>query len=256
MTEKFAVYPSLQNRVVFITGGATGIGSAEVEHFAAQGARVAFVDIQDEPARALAARLAAEGHPEPWFQRCDITDIAALQSAIADAARALGPITVLVNNAAHDERHRWQDTTPAYWDERQAVNLRHQFFAIQAVAPMMREAGGGSIVNFGSISWHVGQGGMPAYTTAKAAVEGLTRGMARDLGPDGIRVNCVIPGWIMTERQLTRWLTPEAEADLMKAQSLKSKLMPADVASMVLWLAADDSRMCTSQLWVVDGGWM
>ena len=255
MTE-FAVYPSLQKRVVFITGGATGIGSAEVEHFAAQGARVAFVDIQDEPARALAARLAAEGHPEPWFQHCDITDISALRSAIADAARVLGRITVLVNNAAHDERHRWQDMTPAYWDERQAVNLRHQFFAIQAVAPMMREAGGGSIVNFGSISWHVGQGGMPAYTTAKAAVEGLTRGMARDLGPDGIRVNCVIPGWIMTERQLTRWLTPEAEADLIKAQSLKAKVMPADVARMVLWLAADDSRMCTSQLWVVDGGWM
>jgi NAD(P)-dependent dehydrogenase (short-subunit alcohol dehydrogenase family) len=256
MTEKFAVYPSLRNRLVFITGGATGIGSAEVEHFAAQGARVAFVDIQDEPARALAARLKADGHPEPWFQHCDITDIAALQGVIADAARALGPITVLVNNAAHDERHRWQDMTPAYWDDRLAVNLRHQFFAIQAVAPMMREAGGGSIVNFGSISWHVGQGGMPAYTTAKAAVEGLTRGMARDLGPDGIRVNCVIPGWIMTERQLTRWLTPEAEADLMKAQSLKAKVMPADVARMVLWLAADDSRMCTSQLWVVDGGWM
>ena len=256
MTEQFANYPSLRDRVVFITGGATGIGCAEVEHFAAQGARVAFVDIQEEPARALAARLKAAGHPEPWFQHCDVTDVAALQSAIADAARALGPITVLVNNAAHDERHRWQDMTPAYWDERQAVNLRHQFFAIQAAAPMMREAGGGSIVNFGSISWHVGQGGMPAYTTAKAAVEGLTRGMARDLGPDGIRVNCVIPGWIMTERQLTRWLTPEAEADLMKAQSLKSKVMPADVARMVLWLAADDSRMCTSQLWVVDGGWM
>jgi D-xylose 1-dehydrogenase len=256
MTGKFANYPSLQNRVVFITGGATGIGSAEVEHFAAQGARVAFVDIQEEPAHALAARLKAAGHPEPWFQHCDVTDVAALQGAIADAARSLGPITVLVNNAAHDERHKWQDVTPAYWDERQAVNLRHQFFAIQAVAPMMQDAGGGSIVNFGSISWHVGQGGMPAYTTAKAAVEGLTRGMARDLGPDGIRVNCVIPGWIMTERQLTRWLTPEAEADLIKAQSLKAKVMPTDVARMVLWLAADDSRMCTSQLWVVDGGWM
>jgi NAD(P)-dependent dehydrogenase (short-subunit alcohol dehydrogenase family) len=253
---KFANYPSLRDRVVFITGGATGIGRAEVEHFAAQGARVAFVDIQEEPARTLAARLKVAGHPEPWFQCRDVTDVPALQGALADAARALGPITVLVNNAAHDERHRWQDVTPEYWDERQAVNLRHQFFAIQAVAPMMREAGGGSIVNFGSISWHVGQGGMPAYTTAKAAVEGLTRGMARDLGPDGIRVNCVIPGWIMTERQLTRWLTPEAEADLMKAQSLKSKVMPADVARMVLWLAADDSRMCTSQLWVVDGGWM
>ena len=256
MADAFARYPSLRDRVVFITGGASGIGAAEVEHFAAQGARVAFVDVAEEPAHVLAARLKSAGHPEPLFQRCDITDAPALQGAIAEAARRLGPVTVLVNNAANDQRHRWEDVTPAYWDERQAVNLRHQFFAIQAVAPMMRAAGGGSIVNFGSISWHAGQGGMPAYTTAKAAVEGLTRGMARDLGPDHIRVNCLIPGWIMTERQIALWLTAEAEADLMKAQCLKEKVYPADVARLVLWLAADDSRMCTSQLWVVDGGWM
>jgi NAD(P)-dependent dehydrogenase (short-subunit alcohol dehydrogenase family) len=250
----FAQYPSLRNRVVFITGGASGIGAAEVEHFAAQGARVAFVDIAAAPAEALAARLKAEGHPEPYFQTCDIADIAALQAAIATAAARLGPITVLVNNAANDQRHRWQEMTPEYWDERMAVNLKHQFFAIQAVAPMMREAGGGAIVNFGSISWHLGQGGMPAYTTAKAAIEGLTRGMARDLGPNNIRVNCVIPGWVMTERQITLWLTPEAEAELMKAQFLKGKVMPDDIARLVLWLAADDSRMCSGHLWFADGG--
>ena len=163
---------------------------------------------------------------------------------------------MLVNNAAHDQRHHYEDVTVEYWDERMATNLRHQFFAIQAVAPMMRHAGGGSIVNFGSISWHRSQGGMPAYTSAKAAVEGLTRGMARDLGGHGIRVNCVIPGWIMTQRQMELWLTPEAEAELMRDQCLKAKVMPEDVARMVLWLASDDSRMCTAQLWVVDGGWM
>ncbi len=254
MTQTFATYPSLRDRVVFVTGGGSGIGAAEVAHFAAQGARVAFVDIADDPARALAERLKGAGHPEPFFQHCDITDTAALQAAIAAAATRLGPISVLVNNAANDQRHRWQDMTPEYWDERQAVNLKHQFFAIQAVAPMMQAAGGGSIINFGSVSWHTSQGGMPAYTTAKAAVEGLTRGMARDLGPDNIRVNCVIPGWIMTERQITLWLTPEGEANLMKSQCLKEKVMPDDVARLVLWLAADDSRMCTSQLWVVDGG--
>ena len=249
-----AIYPSLRDRVVLITGGASGIGAAEVEAFAAQGARVAFLDIADGPARALVARLGAAGHPEPFFQHCDLTDIAALRAAIAEAGRRLGPITVLVNNAANDQRHRWEDMTPDYWDERLAVNLRHQFFAIQAVAPMMKAAGGGSIVNFGSVSWHASQGGMPAYTTAKAGVEGLTRGMARDLAPDDIRVNCVIPGWIMTERQINLWLTPDGEANLLRNQCLKRKLEPADVARMVLWLAADDSRMVTSGLFPVDGG--
>lgn len=252
MTE--AIYPSLRDRVVLVTGGASGIGAAEVAAFAAQGARVAFLDIADDPARALAARLAAAGHPEPFFQHCDLTDIAALRAAIAEVGRRLGPITVLVNNAANDQRHRWEDMTPEYWDERLAVNLRHQFFAIQAVAPMMKAAGGGSIVNFGSVSWHASQGGMPAYTTAKAGVEGLTRGMARDLAPDNIRVNCVIPGWIMTERQINLWLTPEGEANLLRNQCLKRKLEPADIARMVLWLAADDSRMVTSGLFPVDGG--
>ncbi len=254
MSEQFAHYPSLRGRTVFITGGGSGIGAEEVTQFAAQGAKVAFVDIADEPARALVATLRDAGHTVPLYQHCDLRDVAALQAAIVEVAQRLGPIGVLVNNAANDQRHKWEDVTAEYWDERMATNLRHQFFAIQAAAPIMRAAGGGSIVNFGSASWHNMQGGMPAYTTAKAGVEGLTRGMARDLGADGIRVNTVIPGWIMTERQVTLWLTPEAEANLMRVQCLKQKLVPADVARLVLWLAADDSRMCSGQLWVVDGG--
>jgi NAD(P)-dependent dehydrogenase (short-subunit alcohol dehydrogenase family) len=250
----FATYPSLSGRAVLVTGGASGIGAAHVAHFAGPGARVAFVDIADEAAVELSSRLADAGHPKPLYQRCDLRDVAALQLAITELANELGPFSVLVNNAANDQRHAWQDVTPEYWDERLQVNLRHQFFAIQAVAPMMQSLGGGSIINFGSISWRNGQGGMPAYTTAKAGIEGLTRGMARDLGPDNIRVNCVIPGWVMTERQIELWLTPEAEAELMLRQALKARLMPDDLARMVLWLAADDSRMCTGQAWVVDGG--
>ena len=256
MSGNFAVYPSLRDRVVFITGGASGIGAEHVTQFAAQGARVAFVDIADDAAHALLCRIETAGYPAPLYRHCDLKDIAALQSTIAEIGRQLGPIAVLVNNAANDQRHKFEDVTVEYWDERLATNLRHQFFAIQAVAPMMRAAGGGSIINFGSVSWHSLQGGMPAYTTAKAAVEGLTRGMARDLGPDKIRVNTVIPGWIMTERQVTLWLTPEAEKNLMQVQCLKEKLAPADVTRMVLWLASDDSRMCTAQLWVVDAGRM
>jgi D-xylose 1-dehydrogenase len=256
MTEGFAVYPSLRERVVLVTGGASGIGAEEVTQFARQGAKVAFLDIADEAAARLIETLQRQDVAPPLYLPCDLRDIPALQAAVGEISRRLGPISVLVNNAAHDQRHHYEDVTVEYWDERMATNLRHQFFAIQAVAPMMRHAGGGSIVNFGSISWHRSQGGMPAYTSAKAAVEGLTRGMARDLGGHGIRVNCVIPGWIMTQRQMELWLTPEAEAELMRDQCLKAKVMPEDVARMVLWLASDDSRMCTAQLWVVDGGWM
>jgi D-xylose 1-dehydrogenase len=254
MTQPFATYPSLRDRVVLVTGGASGIGAEEVIQFVRQDARVAFLDIDDAAATALIETLKRDGLTPPLYLRCDLKDIAALQAAITEASQRLGAITVLVNNAANDQRHAWEDMTVEYWDERMATNLRHQFFAIQAVAPQMRAAGGGSIINFGSISWHTSQGNMPAYTTAKAGVEGLTKSMARDLGPHGIRVNCIIPGWIMTRRQIDLWLTPEAEANLLQAQCLKTKLVPADVARMVLWLAADDSRMCTSQLWVVDGG--
>ena len=223
-------------------------------HFAAQGAKVAFVDINDEAAKAVKQAVRAVGHPEPFYQHCDLKDIESLRLAIQTVGAELGHITVLVNNAANDQRHKWEDVTVEFWDERMATNLRHQFFALQAVVPMMRAAGGGSIINFGSISWHTNHGEMPAYTTAKAAVEGLTKGMARDLGPDKIRVNTVIPGWVMTQRQIDLWLTPEAEINLMKMQCLKEKVWPDDLARMVLWLASDDSRMCTAQMWVVDGG--
>jgi NAD(P)-dependent dehydrogenase (short-subunit alcohol dehydrogenase family) len=256
MSGEFAIYPSLRDRAVFITGGASGIGAEHVTQFTAQGAKVAFVDIADDAAHELVGKLEAAGHAAPFYQHCDLRDIEALRAAIAKVGKQMGPITVLVNNAANDQRHKLEDVTVEYWDERLATNLRHQFFAIQAVAPMMRSAGGGSIINFGSVSWHALQGGMPAYTTSKAGVEGLTRGMARDLGPDRIRVNTVIPGWIMTERQIKLWLTPEAEENLIDSQCLKQKLAPADVTRLVLWLASDDSRMCTAQLWVVDAGRM
>jgi len=251
----FAIYPSLRGRCVFISGGATGIGASLVEHFARQEARVAFVDREEAAGKALAEMLAAAGLPAPLFLPLDLRDIPALQNAIATAGERLGGITVLLNNAANDERHRIEDVTVPFWDDRMHVNLRHQFFAAQAVLPQMRAAGGGSIINFGSVSWRIGQGGMPAYTTAKAGIEGLTRGLARDLGPDRIRVNCIIPGWVMTQRQIDKWLTPEAESMLMDQQCLKEKVYPADIARMALWLAADDSRMCTSQTWVVDAGW-
>jgi Dehydrogenases with different specificities (related to short-chain alcohol dehydrogenases) len=248
-----ARYPSLTDRPVLVTGGGTGIGAAMVEHFCAQGSRVAFLDIAEEPSRALVERMAES---RPLFIPCDLRDIAALRAAVAQTADALGPIRVLVNNAASDDRHRWQDVTPDSWDDRMAVNLRHQFFAAQAVAPMMAEAGGGSIVNLGSITWVIGQGGMPAYSTAKAAVLGLTRSLARDLGPARIRVNCVMPGAVMTERQQRLWITEEDKRTILDHQCLKQLLTPADIARMVLFLAADDSAMCTNQSFIVDGGWV
>jgi D-xylose 1-dehydrogenase len=247
----FARYPSLEGRAAIVSGGATGIGEAIVRALCGQGARTGFLDIDDKAGRALEADLRGLAR----FIPCDLRDIAALRLAIAALADAHGPAHVLVNNAARDDRHTVAEVTPAYWDERQAVNLRHQFFAAQAVAPAMQAAGRGSIVNLGSVSWRLGLGGMPAYVTAKAGVEGLTRGLARDLGRHGIRVNTVIPGWIMTKRQIDLWLTPEGEADIMKNQCLPEKLMPDDVARLVLWLAADDSRMVTAQSFVVDGGW-
>jgi NAD(P)-dependent dehydrogenase (short-subunit alcohol dehydrogenase family) len=251
-----AIYPSLKDRSVFVTGGGGGIGASIVEHFCHQGARVAFVDINAAASEALVARIAASGHPAPLFIPCDLRDIPALRGAIAQAAEALGPIRILINNAAHDERHAIDDVTPEYWDDRMAVNLRHQFFAVQAVHKGMAEAGGGAIVNLGSVTWLVGQGGMPGYSAAKSAIMGLTRSLARDLGPDNIRVNSVLPGWIMTERQVEMWLTPESEAELMQNQCLKRKLYPEDIARAVLFFAADDSSACTNQSYIVDGGWV
>lgn len=253
---RYASYPSLEDRVVFVTGGGSGIGASIVEHLCGQRARVAFVDIQREASEALVGAIAARGLPAPVFIPCDLRDIAALRAAVSGAEARLGPIRVLVNNAAHDERHSIESVTPEYWDDRFAVNLRHQFFAAQAVVPQMAAAGGGSIINFGSTSWLVGQGGMPAYLSAKAAVAGLTRALARDLGPRNIRVNAVVPGWIMTERQIRLWLTPEGEQELLRRQCLKRKLVPEDIARVVLFLAADDSEACTNQSYIVDGGWV
>jgi NAD(P)-dependent dehydrogenase (short-subunit alcohol dehydrogenase family) len=250
----FASYPSLRDRVVFITGGASGIGASLVEQFALQGARVAFVDLAVEAGQELAARLVGAGLPPPLAMTCDLRDVEALQEAIIQAGRELGPIQVLVNNAGNDDRHAMADVTPAYWDDRMNVNLRHQFFAAQAVHPQMKGAGGGAIVNMGSIVWKLGMGGLPVYSAAKAAVCGLTRALARDFGADGIRVNTVLPGWIMTERQIALWLDEAGERTLMAEQCLKEKIYPADVARLVLFLAADDSRMCTAQDFVIDGG--
>ena len=251
-----AQYPSLESRVTLVTGGGSGIGASIVEHFCAQRARVAFIDIAPDPSKALVQKITALGHPTPLFLPCDLRDIPALRSAVAGARRQLGPIRVLVNNAAHDERHTIGSVTPEYWDDRFAVNLRHQFFAAQAVATDMAAAGGGSIINLGSTSWLVGQGGMPAYLSAKAAVAGLTRALARDLGPKNIRVNCIVPGWIMTERQIQLWLTPEGEQELLRRQCLKRKLVPEDIARVILFFAADDSSACTNQSYIVDGGWV
>jgi NAD(P)-dependent dehydrogenase (short-subunit alcohol dehydrogenase family) len=253
--DAFATYRSLEGRPVFVTGGGSGIGESIVEHFCAQGSRVTFVDVAREPSEALVARIVASGAPAPRFVHADLRDVAALQRAIADARAAHGSLRVLVNNAANDDRHRVGDVTPAYWDDRMAVNLRHQFFAAQAAIPQMQEAGGGSIVNFGSISWMNAEGGYPAYTDEKAAVHGLTRGLARDFGPDRIRVNTVVPGWVMTERQIRLWLGADGERQIQENQCLKDKLHAPDIARMVLWLAADDSRMCTAQNFVVDAGW-
>ena len=248
MSDSFARYPSLQDRTVLVTGGASGIGAEMVAQFAAQGARTAFLDFDDAHGREVAARTGA------LFLHCDLRDIPALRAAVAETARQLGPVTVLANNAARDDRHGWEAVEPDYWDERMQTNLRHQFFCSQAVAPMMQAEKRGSIVFFGSVSWMKSQGGMPAYTTAKAAVHGLARGLARDLGPAGIRCNVVVPGWIFTERQQELWATPEAVAAALERQCLKEKLYPPDIARMVLWLAAEDSRMVTGQTFVVDGG--
>ena len=248
--------PACSDRVVFVSGGGSGIGASIVEHFAEQGAKVGFVDIDEAASKALVEKIAAAGHPAPAFAKCDVRDIAAYQAAIGEVAGQFGAFTVLVNNAARDDRHTIDDVTPAFWDERIAVNLRHQYFAIQAVAPGMKKAGGGSIVNFSSVSYHTMTPKLSVYQAAKAAVIGMTRGLARDLGPDKIRLNAITPGWIMTQRQIDLWLTPEAEADLMKAQCLKEKVYPPDIARMVLWLAADDSRLVTAQNFVVDGGRM
>lgn len=255
-TPRFARYPSLGDRVVLITGGGTGIGAELVESFARQGARVAFLDVAREASEGLAARVAGAARHAPLFLECDLRDTAALRGAVERVAERVGPVEVLVNNAADDDRHRFEDVTPEYWDDRMVVNLRHYFFALQAVVPGMRRAGTGSVVNMGSIVWAIPSTGHVGYVTAKAAVLGLTRTMSKELGSDGIRVNSVMPGAILTERQQRLWLTPEYRAEILAHQSLKRHLYPGDVARLVLFLAADDSASITGQSYAIDGGWV
>ena len=244
-----AIYPSLKGKRVLITGGATGIGAGLVEAFVRQGARIAFLDINAEAGAAHAAQFDGV-----LFRPCDLRDLSALKDTVDAILAEFGGIDILVNNAASDDRHTIDEVTPDYWDERMATNLRHLFFAAQAVVPAMRANGGGVILNFGSISWHLGLPGIALYETAKAAIEGMTRAMARDLGRDNIRVSTIVPGNVQTPRQ-ERWYTPEGEAEIVAAQCLDGRIQPADVAALVLFLASDDARMCTGHDYFVDAGW-
>ena len=253
--ENYASYPSLVDRTVFVTGGADGIGSAVVQNFARQRSKVAFVDINAEYARGTVERCVEAGAAHtPIFYEVDLRDIEALQAACARAIDDLGGVTVLVNNAANDDRHTWEDMTVDYWNDRLNVNLRHYFFAIQALAPQMLAAGLGSIVNVGSSSYMMQEDFFPGYAIAKSGVEGITRTMARTFGPNNVRVNTVLPGWVPTRRQLAMWWSPEAEAGTLNDQALKRRILPDEFAQMILFLAADDSGGCTAQQFMVDGG--
>ncbi len=246
----YARYPSLFGKSVLVTGGASGIGAKIVEEFVEQGSKVAFIDLDENSGQRLLTTIG----DEHAFECCDLRNIDALRDSIEKLNTCLGPFSVLVNNAAHDDRHNWADVTSDYWDERMATNLRHMFFAIQSVAPGMIRAGGGSIINLGSGSWWQAVGGMPAYTTAKSAVHGLTRTMARDLGQHRIRVNTVVPGWIMTQRQKELWVTPEEMRQHLVRQCLPDAIEPVFVARMVLFLASDDAAMCSANNYMVEAG--
>ena len=250
-----AIYPDLEGKIVYVTGGASGIGKAIVEAFAAQKAHVIFFDINETAGQTLASQLAA-GRRSAHFFKLDLTDTEALQTCFAEARAQHGPVNILINNAAHDERHPTETVTSAYWDDRIAVNLKHQFFAAQAVLPDFVAANQGVIVNFGSTSWLAGQGGMAAYSASKAGVLGLTRSLARDYGVHNVRVNAIAPGWIMTERQVEKWLTPEGEQELLKRQCLKRKLMPSEIARFTVFLVSEEASACTAQHYIVDGGWV
>lgn len=252
--DRRAVYPSLKGKRVLVTGGGSGIGEGLVEAFVRQGARVAFFDIAEAESRSLVDRLTPDADFAPRYTSVDLTDLDALKAGMAGVEAEFGAIDVLVNNAANDDRHRVDDITPAYWDERMAVNLRHLFFAAQAAVPGMRAAGGGVILNFGSISWHLALEDLVIYQTAKAAIEGMTRAMARDLGRANIRVNTIVPGNVKTPRQ-ERWYTADGEAEIVAAQCLDGRIMPTDVAALVLFLASDDARMCTAHDYFIDAGW-
>jgi NAD(P)-dependent dehydrogenase (short-subunit alcohol dehydrogenase family) len=249
-----AIYPSLREKRVLITGGGSGIGAGLVEAFVRQGARVHFVDLEAQDSEALLASLAGM-EVLPTFTRCDLTDLTAVRSTIAGIITAEGGIDILVNNAANDDRHKVEEVTPEYWDNRMAVNLRHLFFATQAVIPTMKAAGGGAVINLGSISWHLALPDIPLYQTAKAGIEGMTRALARDLGEDNIRVTCVLPGGVKTPRQMRLWHNPEEETRMLGFQCLKQRIEPRDIAAMVLFLASDDARLCTGHNYFVDAGW-
>jgi D-xylose 1-dehydrogenase len=253
---QWASYPSLEGRTVMVTGGASGIGEAIVEAFAIQKSQVIFLDIQDETAARLIARLGADGWKVPIYYRCDLTDVHALRSVVEQVVRRFPRIDVLVNNAGNDMRHATEEVTPELWDDLMAVNLKQQFFMTQAVLPAMRKQGRGSIVNMSSISWVIPSTGLPVYVAAKAGIVGMTRTLAHELGKEGIRVNCVMPGAVLTERQKRLWLTEEYKAEVLGNQALKRLIVPEEVARLVLFLAADDSSAVTSQSYVVDGGWV
>lgn len=248
-----AVYPSLAGKKVIVSGGASGIGEGIVEAFAHQGAAVAFVDVLDDESHALVARL-AHAPVAPVFVHCDIRDNADYTGKLGGLIDRLGGCDVLINNAANDDRHSMDEVTSEYWDDRMAVNLKHQFFAARAVIPAMKAAGGGAIINLGSISWHLGLADLTLYQVAKAAVEGLTRSLAREVGRDGIRVNTIVPGNVKTPRQM-QWYTPEGEAEIVAAQCLDGRIQPSDVAALALFLASDDARFCTAHNYWVDAGW-
>lgn len=250
MLNNFATYPSLAGKTVFVSGGASGIGAEIVRAFAAQGCQVGFLDLDGEASAALTSKTSGD----VTYEICDLRDVDALRASLDRLGERLGAASVLVNNAARDDRHSWTDVTADYWDERMHTNLRHMFFAIQSVAQGMIEAGGGSIINMGSNSWWEAGGGFPAYTTAKAAVHGLTRTMARDLGEHRIRVNTVVPGWIMTDRQKELWATPEALEKHSARQCLPDLIDPVYVARMVVFLASDDAAMCTANNYMVEAG--
>jgi NAD(P)-dependent dehydrogenase (short-subunit alcohol dehydrogenase family) len=250
-----ALYPSLRERRVFITGGGSGIGACLVEAFARQGARVAFIDIAGPPSTALAERMKSLGYPQPWWKVCDVSSVPSLQAAIREAAAELGDFDVLVNNVASDDRHAITEVTPEYWDARMAVNERPAFFAIQAVLPGMRARGRGSIINIGSTGWQAKSSGYPAYATAKSSMMGLTRGLAKELGAQRIRINVVSPGWVMTERQLKLWAVPDMSGELARMQCVPDPIQAHHIAAMVTFLASDDAAACTAQEYIVDAGW-
>ena len=251
-----AIYTDLKDKRVFITGGGTGIGASIVEHFCEQKAEVYFIDINEKASNELVLKCKNKEISIPNFIKCDLLDIQKLQNVLLKIIEENGPIEILINSAANDERHNIEDVTEKYWNDRMNINLRHYFFTVQSVRKSMIKNNGGVIVNIGSASWMIGQGGMAAYTAAKSGVVGLTRSFARDLGEYNIRVNSVVPGWTITERQIEKWLTPESEADMMKKQCIKRRLMPSDVAKAVLFFASEQSSGCTNQSYIVDNGWL